>query len=83
MRAKRANKELIFDSKLIEYKAPSSEHLTEIKREEALNYLNKFNADYIYLIKHDDYQEMLPFSPGDLGVERIFINSDTEIWKVK
>lgn len=52
-------------------------------REDAKKALDKTNAQYVYLVKHEDYFESLPFSPGDLNVEKIFDNANTEIWRVK
>jgi len=43
----------------------------------------KTKAKYIYLVKYFDYAEHIPFSPGDLGVEKIFNNANVEIWRVK
>lgn len=51
-------------------------------REEAKKELDKLNVQYVYLVKHEDYFEKIPFSPGDLGVEKIFENANSEIWRV-
>lgn len=42
----------------------------------------KLRVKYVYLIKFESYSEKLPFSPGDLGVEKIFSNANAEIWRV-
>ena len=39
------------------------------------------NVDYVYLVKYGDYIEKLPFSPGDLGVAKLYDYSYAEIWK--
>lgn len=52
-------------------------------RETVKNDLKKLGVKYVYLVKFEDYKEELPFSPGDLGVERIFSNANAEIWRVK
>lgn len=52
-------------------------------RLEAKEIFDKLNVEYIYLVKFEDYLERLPFSPGDLGVEKIFDNANSEIWRVK
>lgn len=52
-------------------------------RQEARQELNKLNADYIYLVKFEDYVELAPFSPGDLNIEEIYSNANAQIWKVK
>lgn len=52
-------------------------------RTEARSELSKLNADYIYLIKFEDYQELAPFSPGDLNIEEIYSNANAQIWRVK
>lgn len=44
--------------------------------------LQALKVKYIYLVKYADYQEILPFSPGDLGVEVIFENAYVKIWQV-
>ncbi len=52
-------------------------------RLEARDELNKLNADYIYLVKFEDYVELAPFSPGDLNIEEIYSNANAQIWKIK
>ena len=52
-------------------------------REKAKSELKKTKIKYIYLVKFESYFEKLPFSPGDLGVEKIFSNANAEIWRVK
>lgn len=52
-------------------------------RPEARQELNNLNADYIYLVRFEDYVELAPFSPGDLNIEEIYSNANTQIWKVK
>jgi hypothetical protein len=44
---------------------------------------DKLNVDYIYLVKYENYVEKTPFSPGDLGIEKIYDNANAEIWRVK
>ncbi len=51
-------------------------------RGEAKTELKKTKAKYAYLVKFENYFEKLPFSPGDLGVEKIFSNANAEIWRV-
>lgn len=43
----------------------------------------KLNAKYIYLSKYEEYIEKIPFSPGDLNIEKIYGNANAEIWRVK
>lgn len=52
-------------------------------RPEAKKELDKLNADYIYLVRFEDYAELAPFSPGDLNIEEIYANANAQIWKVK
>ena len=52
-------------------------------REEAKKEFNKLKVKYVYLVKFESYFEQLPFSPGDLGVEKIYSNANAEIWRVK
>lgn len=51
-------------------------------RKNAKESLNATGVKYIYLVKFENYEEKLPFSPGDLGVTKIFSNANAEIWKV-
>lgn len=55
-----------------------SKNQVEAKRE-----FTKLGAKYIYLAKYEDYIERTPFSPGDLGIEKIYDNANAEIWRVK
>jgi hypothetical protein len=64
---------IIYNSKIFEAKT----------REEGKRELDNLHAKYIYLVKFEGYQEKLPFSPGDYGVEKIFSNANAEIWRVK
>ena len=51
-------------------------------QEEARREFEKLNVDYIYLAKYGDHIEKTPFSPGDLGIEKIYDNANAEIWRV-
>ncbi|MBL7036453.1 hypothetical protein ISR94_01205 [Candidatus Microgenomates bacterium] len=53
------------------------------ERPNAKKYLQKTKAKYVYLVKFEEYSEKIPFSPGDLGVKRIFSNANAEIWEVE
>lgn len=64
---------VIYNSSVFNAKSPG----------EAGKEFKKTQARYIYLVKFEDYTEKLPFSPGDLGIERIFSNANAEIWRVK
>lgn len=68
-----SGKEIIYNSSIFNAKT----------RPEAKRELDKLNADYIYLVKFEDYVELAPFSPGDLNIEEIYSNANTQIWKVK
>lgn len=52
-------------------------------RVEARREFKKTNAKYIYVVKFEDYREEVPFSPGDLGIEKIYENANAQIWRVK
>lgn len=67
------NKNIVYNSSIFEAKT----------RPEAKQELEKLNADYIYLVKFEDYKELAPFSPGDLNIEEIYSNSNAQIWKIK
>jgi hypothetical protein len=52
-------------------------------QKEAKKEFDKLNVRYVYLVKFEGYIERLPFSPGDLGVEKIFENANAQVWVVK
>lgn len=68
-----SNKEIVYNSSIFSAKS----------RPEAKKELDKLNADYIYLVRFEDYVELAPFSPGDLNIEEVYSNANTQIWKVK
>lgn len=51
-------------------------------RKEGRQELNKLAPKYIYLVRYEGYLEEMPFSPGDLNVEKIYENANTQIWQV-
>ena len=51
-------------------------------RQKAKTDLKNIRVKYIYLVKFEEYKENLPFSPGDLGIKKIFSNANAEIWEV-
>ncbi|KKQ25780.1 MAG: hypothetical protein US62_C0006G0002 [Candidatus Woesebacteria bacterium GW2011_GWA1_37_8] len=59
----------------------NSSVINSIDRETAKKEFDKLNVDYVYLVKYGDYIEKLPFSPGDIGVAKLYDNPYTEIWK--
>jgi len=54
----------------------------EFDRVKAREIIVKSQARYIYLSKYEDYIEKLPYSPGDLGIEKIYENANAAIWKI-
>ncbi|MFC1649259.1 hypothetical protein ACFL2C_00915 [Patescibacteria group bacterium] len=66
-----SGKPIVYNSSVFEAKDQGSAKIA----------FDKTNADYIYLVRYGDYREKTPFSPGDLGVEKIFQNAYSEIWK--
>lgn len=52
-------------------------------QQQARKEFKKFNVEYIYLSKFEDYVEKTPFSPGDLGIEKIYENANAEIWRIE
>ncbi len=68
-----SGKEVIYNSSIFNAKT----------RPEAKKELDKLKADYIYLVRFEDYRELAPFSPGDLNIEEIYSNANSQIWKVK
>lgn len=65
--------QIVYDSGVLESK----------DRIAAKKLFDKLNVKYIYVVKFEDYLEKVPFSPGDLGIEKIFENANAQIWKVK
>lgn len=41
------------------------------------------DAKYIYLVKYDGLAEKIPFSPGDLNIEKVYANANAELWRMK
>lgn len=52
-------------------------------REEGRSNLKKLNADYIYVVRFENYVETPPFSPGDLNLEEIYSNANATVWRIK
>ncbi len=52
-------------------------------RSEAKKQLQGSQVKYVYLVSYEDYAEQMPFSPGDLGVEKIYQNANAQIWRIK
>jgi hypothetical protein len=42
---------------------------------------DKTNTEYIYVVNYENYREKVPFSPGDLGVELLYDNANSQIWR--
>lgn len=70
---KLSDKKIVYDIDIFE----------NLEREKAKKKLKDLNIKYIYLVKFEEYQEKIPYSPGDLGIEKIFENANAEIWIVK
>lgn len=64
---------IVYNSKVFEAKSQG-----EAKKE-----FDKLGVDYIYVVRYEDYVEKTPFSPGDLGIEKIYSNANSELWRVK
>lgn len=52
-------------------------------REEGRKNLENLKADYIYVVRFEDYAETPPFSPGDLNLEEIYSNANATIWRIR
>ncbi|MFC1625145.1 hypothetical protein ACFL15_02120 [Patescibacteria group bacterium] len=61
----------------------NSDIFENLSREEAKKKLKDLNIKYIYLVRFELYKEKVPYSPGDLGIEKIFENANAEVWIVK
>lgn len=51
-------------------------------RGHAYSELRRLRAKYLYLVKYENYAEKVPFSPGDLRIEKIYENANAQLWKV-
>lgn len=65
--------EVVYNSSVFEAK----------NQKEAKEEFDKLNIKYIYVSKYEDYIEKTPFSPGDLGIEKIYGNANAEVWMTK
>ncbi|KKQ74313.1 MAG: hypothetical protein US96_C0035G0017, partial [Candidatus Woesebacteria bacterium GW2011_GWB1_38_5b] len=59
----------------------AGKELKDVALEDAKNFLAETGVDYIYLVRIGDYEELLPHSPGDWGVELVYDNANAQIWK--
>jgi hypothetical protein len=50
---------------------------------EAQKEFRRTRTKYIYLVKFEEYIEKLPFSPGDLGIKKVYSNANAEVWEVE
>lgn len=64
---------IVYNSSVFEAKT-----IKEAKKE-----FKKTRTKYVYLVKFEEYKEKLPFSPGDLGIKKIYSNANAEIWEVE
>jgi len=51
-------------------------------RPEGKQIINSLHAKYIYVARVGDYKEIVPFSPGDLGIKLIYENASSQIWQI-
>jgi hypothetical protein len=70
--SKFAKKSILYNSSVIE-----GQDRVITKKE-----LEGTKVKYVYLVKYENYIEKLPFSPGDLGIEKVFENANSVIWEV-
>jgi len=68
-----SNHDIVYNSSVFKAKT-----IEELKYE-----FKKTKVKYIYLVKFEDYAEKLPFSPGDIGIEKIYSSANSEIWEVQ
>lgn len=52
-------------------------------RPEGRQELKRIGAKYIYVTKFEDYQEVVPFSPGDYFLDLVYENANAQVWKVR
>lgn len=70
---KYSNHPIIYNSSVFNAKT-----IKDVKKE-----FKKVNVKYVYLVKFEGYIEKLPFSPGDLGIKKIYSNANAEVWEVE
>lgn len=68
---KYSNKRVIYNKSVFEAK-----NQTDARQE-----FNKTGTEYIYVARYENYNEKVPFSPGDLGIEKVYENANAQIWK--
>lgn len=61
----------------------NSSIFTTTSREEGKQELKRIGAKYIYVVRYGDYQEIVPFSPGDYNLEKIYENANSILWQIK
>lgn len=52
-------------------------------QKEAKEEFDKLNTKYIYIVRYEEYIEKVPFSPGDLGIKKVYGNANSELWVKK
>lgn len=52
-------------------------------RDDAQKMIRQSQIKYIYLVNYEDYQEQLPFSPGDWNAVKIYENAHSQLWQIK
>lgn len=66
-----SDKKIYYDEKLF--------NITDHKK--LSGYLDKLNAQYIYINKNRGFENKLKLSPGDYGIRKIYENSSSQIWQ--
>ena len=61
----------------------NSRIFTTTSREEGRQELKRIGAKYIYVVRYGDYQEIVPFSPGDYNLEKVYENANSTLWQIK
>lgn len=79
---KYSNHPIIYNNSIISSSAYNSSVFNAKTIKDAKKEFKKVNAKYIYLVKFEEYIEKLPFSPGDLGIKKIYSNANAEVWEV-
>lgn len=78
-----SRKNIIYDKDFVEISGVNFFKPTKVSKEKSKEYLEKLKIKYIYLTKHENYWEKVPYSPGDINGEQIFVNSNVEIWRLR
>ncbi len=68
---KYSNKKIVYNKSVFE----------AVDQKTAKYEFDKTQTKYIYVVNYENYKEKVPFSPGDLGIELVYENANSQIWQ--